>query len=199
MKGPLPTLGREAVTGTGTATAPDRDSLDAETLFEVLGNERRRACLQRLAEHDTGLSVSDLGREVARSVADEGTESDAVYDSVYVSLCQTHLPKLDAVGLIEYNRDQKLVAHGPQFEAVRRQFRASHPTDQQPGDTGRTDQQQADRGRTGAAVSAVTATAAVLAVLSPPAARTILLLGLAAVHLFTLASSVALSYEAFTR
>lgn len=184
MRRTLPAAGLDAVFSAGTTAAPDRDSLDAETLFEVLGNERRRACLQRLADRETGLSVSDLGRQVARTVTDTETESDAVYDSVYISLCQTHLPKLDAVGLVDYNREEKRVAHGPRFDAVRQQFQTAHTTDHQPAD---------DR-RTGLVVSALTAAVAALALLSPPVARTALLFGLLGVHLFTLASTATLSY-----
>lgn len=176
-------VGLDAVFDGGATAATDPEALDSETTFEVLGNERRRACLQRLADHESGLSVSDLGRQVARAVTDGETESDAIYDSVYISLCQTHLPKLDAVGLVEYDRDQKWVAPGPRFDAARQQFQAAEADSQPPA-----------AGRAGTAVSVLTVVVGTLAVLSPPAIRTVLLFGLLAVHLLVLASALTLSY-----
>ncbi|WP_240940316.1 DUF7344 domain-containing protein [Haloarcula argentinensis] len=97
----------------GTTVSPDQTGLADATLFDLLGNEHRRACLHCLAEHETALSVSALGRQVARAVADAEADSDELYDSVYISLCQTHLPKLDAVELVEYEQDRKRIRHGP--------------------------------------------------------------------------------------
>jgi DNA-binding transcriptional ArsR family regulator len=174
----LQTVGLGAVLDTEeTAVHPDQDGLDDATIFEILGNERRRACLHCLAEHETGMSVSSLGRQVARAVADAGTDSDELYDSVYISLCQTHLPKLDAVGLIEYDHDRKQVARGPGFDAIKQQFEAAHTLEEESKDTAQTT----------ITVSMLTVAAGAVALVSPPTARTILLFGLIAVHLLILA------------
>ena len=176
----LPTAGHGAIPGTeGTAVPPDGDGIDDATVFEILGNERRRACLQCLAEHETVVSVSALGRQVARAVADAETDSDDLYDSVYISLCQTHLPKLDAVGLIEYEHERKRVGRGPRFDAVRHQFEAARTDGAAPGDTV----------RPGPAASTLTLVLCAAAVVSPPAARTVLLFGVVAVHVLVLAST----------
>ncbi|WP_137684077.1 DUF7344 domain-containing protein [Haloarcula mannanilytica] len=173
-----PTVGLDAVLNAEGTTAPtDQDGLDDATIFEILGNKRRRACLHCLAEHETGMSVSSLGRQVARAVADAGTDSDELYDSVYISLCQTHLPKLDAVGLVEYDHDRKQVAPGPRFDAIRQQFEAARTIEGRSSDTV----------RAGPVASVLTIAVSAAAAVSPPAARPILLFGLVAVHLFILA------------
>jgi len=173
-----PTVGLDAaLDAEETTVPPEQDGLDDATIFEVLGNERRRACLHCLAEHETDLSVSTLGRQVARAVADAETDSDEIYDSVYVSLCQTHLPKLDAVGLVEYDRDRKRVEQGPGFDAIRQQFEAASTTEDPSNETI----------RAGPVVSVLTVAVGAVAVVSPPAARTGLLFGLVAVHLLVFA------------
>lgn len=173
-----PTVGLDAVLDAEETTVPsEQEDLDDTTIFDVLGNERRRACLLWLAEHEADLSVSTLSRQVARAVADTETDSDEIYDSVYVSLCQTHLHKLDAVGLVEYDRDRKRVKQGPGFDAIRQQFEAASTTEGQSNETI----------RAGPVMSALTVAVGVVAVVSPPAARTGLLFGLVAVHLLVFA------------
>lgn len=150
--------------------SPDQDGLDDATMFDILGNERRRACLGCLAEHETELSVNDLGRQVARVVADAET------DSVYISLSQTHLPRLDAVGLVEYEPDRKRVRQGPRFDAIRSQFEPARTNDCDPSDTV----------RTGPVASVLTVLIGTAAVVGPPTARPALLLGLVVAHLLVL-------------
>ncbi|RLM39193.1 hypothetical protein [Haloarcula sp. Atlit-120R] len=172
-----PAVGPDAVVDTGKKTTPPaQNDLDGATLFDILGNERRRACLYCLAEHGTALSVSTLGKQVARAVADAETDSDELYDSVYISLCQTHLPKLDAVGLVVYEQDRKRVCQGPRFDAIRDQFEAA-----------RTPREQAAESlRAETIVSVLTVAIGGAAVASPPTARTVLLSGLVGIHLFVL-------------
>ena len=179
-----PTVGLDAVLATGKTTEPpDQTGLDDATMFDILGNERRRVCLHCLAEHETALSVSALGQQVASIVADAETDSDELYDSVYISLCQTHLPKLDAVGLVEYEQDQKQVCQGPRFGAIRDQFEAARTTEEQSSDSFRPE----------TVVRVLTVAIGAAAVVSPPAARTVLLLGLVAVHCLVLILASAIS------
>ncbi|EMA01371.1 hypothetical protein SAMN05443574_11210 [Haloarcula vallismortis] len=174
-----PTVGLDAVLGTEKTTEPpEQHGLDDATLFDSLGNERRRACLRCLAEHGAAMSVSTLGKQVARAVADTEADSDELYDSVYVSLCQTHLPKLDAVGLVEYEQNRKRVRQGPRFSAIREQFEAARAPEKQA-----TESIQAEP-----IVSILTVAIGAVAVVSPPIARTVLLFGLVVVHLLVLIS-----------
>lgn len=102
-------------------------TLSDDTFYELLGNERRRACLERLVESETEWSVSDLANVVAADTTDPSTSPEDIYDSVYISLCQNHLPKLDDVSLIEYNRDAKTVTPGPEFPAIAERLPPRHP------------------------------------------------------------------------
>lgn len=172
-----PTVGLDDIPDTKTATAsPDQNGLADATLFDILGNERRRACLHCLAEHEAAVSVSTLGQQVAHTVADAETDSDELYDSVYISLCQTHLPKLDAVGLVEYERDRKRVSQGPRFDAIRDQFEAVRTPEEEASESIRAE----------TIVSILTVAVGAVAVVSPPTARTVLLFALVAVHVLVL-------------
>ncbi|MBV0901718.1 DUF7344 domain-containing protein [Haloarcula salina] len=151
---------------------PDNSGIDDDTAFDILGNERRRACLNYLAGRDGSLPVSDLGRAVAREVTDPDTDEDDLYDSVYISLCQSHLPRLDSVGLVEYDRDEKLVETGPSFGDIDHLLDAP---DREP-DSGRPVSPLAV-----ACVATVCSLPALI--VSPPALSAVVLFGLAAVNL----------------
>ena len=94
------------------------EPLAESEIFHVLGNDRRRAIVQLLAGRDGRLEVS----EVATAIADEETGSDSspenLYKSVYVSLQQTHLPRLEEDAIIVYDDDAKTIEPGPNFGAV---------------------------------------------------------------------------------
>jgi hypothetical protein len=53
--------------------------------------------------------VRDLSEEVAALETDERPAPRDKRRSVYVSLHQTHLPKLDELGIVEYDTDEKQV------------------------------------------------------------------------------------------
>lgn len=67
--------------------------------------------------HDPGpsegnlVSVRQLAREIVSIEGDVSVEhaSGEQYHNVYTALIQTHLPKLDDVGAVEYDSDRKLV------------------------------------------------------------------------------------------
>lgn len=80
---------------------------DAEDVIEALADRRRRNALAVLqAERDT-MSVSAL----AESVAERDPDGAGAVDHVSVSLRHAHLPKLDAAGLVEYDREDATVTY----------------------------------------------------------------------------------------
>ena len=97
---------------------PETTSLEEDTVFDLLGNERRRASLSHLLTSDEKTPVNELARSVAGEVTDGSTESEDLEHSVYISLCQSHLPKLDRADVIEYDSDVKTVRRGPAFDQV---------------------------------------------------------------------------------
>lgn len=89
---------------------PDReDELDPSEIHNVLRNDRRRHAIKRLRETSESISVDALAEHIATVETDESPPPRDVRKSVYVSLHQTHLPKLDELGIVEYDqREQEL-------------------------------------------------------------------------------------------
>lgn len=93
-----------------TASAPPHGSLARTEIHEVLRNTRRRGVIESLCEHDGPVSVRELSETVATAETGETPAPRNVRQSVYVSLQQTHLPKLDSLGVVAYDNDDKMVA-----------------------------------------------------------------------------------------
>lgn len=78
--------------------------------FDAVADARRRHLLDAIADGDT-LSVDDLTDRVAeRTPADRRT--------VHLSLVNVHLPELAELGVVAYDRDERLVEPGRHFEQV---------------------------------------------------------------------------------
>lgn len=92
--------------------------------YELLANRRRRECVRYLAERTNDGSKTVSVRELADGVADAvaGVESapESLRQSVYTSLYQHHLGKLDDAAVVEYDSDSQTVTPGPNFETMRR-------------------------------------------------------------------------------
>ncbi|MFQ3319674.1 MAG: putative transcriptional regulator [Natronomonas sp.] len=85
------------------------DALDEGDIHDVLGNDRRRLAIEVLRERDGTGAVRDLAEVVAARETGESPPPRDKRQSVYVSLHQTHLPKLDDLGIVEYDADSKAV------------------------------------------------------------------------------------------
>lgn len=88
---------------------PSAVSLDIA--FEAGANDRRRRVLQYLAEHGE-TDLAELSEVVAAAEYDGETPetiSGQRRKRVYVSLYQTHLPKLDGMGLVDYDDDRGII------------------------------------------------------------------------------------------
>lgn len=86
---------------------PGQPELD--DVCSLLANERRRNVIDCLNSHDGSLSVSKLADEVAAREADESPPPSDKRHSVYTSLAQVHLPKLDEFGAVEHDADAQEV------------------------------------------------------------------------------------------
>jgi DNA-binding transcriptional ArsR family regulator len=80
--------------------------LPEDELFHVLQNERRRAVLRYLDGREEVVRMRDVAEQIA---AWEYDTTVALLDSderqrVYISLYQSHLPKLDDAGIVEYDQ-----------------------------------------------------------------------------------------------
>ena len=91
--------------------------IDESEVFHILGNDRRREIICTLARNQENLSVSELAREIA-DVEENVDSSKNLYKSVYVSLQQTHLPKLAKKEIVRYDTDTQTVRPGPAFPQI---------------------------------------------------------------------------------
>lgn len=81
-------------------------------IHEILRNDRRRATIEALRQQFGAISLRALSERIAERETGESPPPRNVRESVYNSLHQTHLPKLDDQGVIEYDRDRKTVKLG---------------------------------------------------------------------------------------
>ena len=97
-------------------TTDDSDSptsISKDDAFHILQNPRRRAVLRYLVEHED--TQQFVMRDVAEEVAaweHDTTVQQLVSDErqrVYIALYQSHLPKLDKHGIIDYNQSRGVV------------------------------------------------------------------------------------------
>jgi hypothetical protein len=85
------------------------DTLPEETIYEVLANNRRRETIKHLTVESTGeaTTLHELSLEIAARETGESPPPRAARESVYNSLHQTHLPKLEELGVVEYDREAR--------------------------------------------------------------------------------------------
>jgi len=90
----------------------DQDSLTQGEVYDLLSNARRRFVISYLRDRDEPVELNDLSRDVAAWENDTDVENltDQQIKRVYVSLYQTHVPKLSESGIVEYDQDSGEVA-----------------------------------------------------------------------------------------
>jgi hypothetical protein len=86
--------------------AAETDALPPSDVHDVLRNDRRRRVIERLRETESS-AVRDLAEHIAAIESGESPPPRNVRQSVYVSLHQTHLPKLDELRIVVYDDDAK--------------------------------------------------------------------------------------------
>lgn len=84
--------------------------LAQDAIFDVLSSPRRRYVLYYLRRHG-GTDIHDLASEVAAWEYDTDVEdlSSQQRKRVYVSLYQTHVPKMNSLGIVDYDQDSGMV------------------------------------------------------------------------------------------
>lgn len=89
-------------------------------LFDVLGNRRRRYILWALYSCPTPMESRRLAEQIAAWETDSEPDQVATskYQSVYNSLYQSHLPQLERIGLVEYDRSNNIVTPTSKIEEV---------------------------------------------------------------------------------
>jgi len=96
-----------AALGDSLAASDRGTPVDAETVFDILSNQRRRMVLKLVKSTDAEMSidVGTLSREIA--AREKGTSLEAIdyadRKSVYTSLQQSHLPTMADAGVIAFD------------------------------------------------------------------------------------------------
>jgi len=99
----------------GDATA---DDITYDDCFDLLSNHRRRYTLHYLQRNGDGATLGDLADQVAAWENDIETDavSHAERKRVYTSLQQVHLPRMDEMGVVEFDDREGRVTVGPAAE-----------------------------------------------------------------------------------
>ena len=83
--------------------------LNEYEIHDVLRNERRARTLKYLKRERGTVTLRELAEALATAETGETPPPRNVRESVYNSLHQTHLPKLDDLGIVAYERNRKTV------------------------------------------------------------------------------------------
>lgn len=87
------------------------EDLSVDDVFFALQSERRRLVLLYLSESPESVRMRDVVEQVAAWQHD--TTLEALHTDerqrVYISLYQSHLPKLDEIGVINYNQSRGII------------------------------------------------------------------------------------------
>lgn len=87
------------------------DPLHKDTVYHLLQNERRRLALRYLREIEPETDLGEMAVQVAaweNATTTEEVTSD-MRQRVYIALYQSHLPKLAEEGVLEYDKNRKVI------------------------------------------------------------------------------------------
>jgi len=90
----------------------ETERLPTEVIFLTLSNRRRRYVLHYLAQVGESVQIRDLSEQIAawENHIDRPAVTPKQRKRVYTALHQTHLPTMDRLGTVAYDRDRGTVA-----------------------------------------------------------------------------------------
>lgn len=105
--------------GSSNGESPE---LQLDTLLEVAQNRRRRRILQYLDAGDGAVEVGELAEHLAALEYDcpDAGPTSTQRKRMYVGIYQGHLPKMDEMGVVEFDKDRGEVEPGPHAQQVTR-------------------------------------------------------------------------------
>lgn len=89
-------------------------------IHELLRNERRQQVIEQLQQTIGSISLRELSEAIAANETGTSPPPTNIRQSVYNSLHQTHLPKLDERGIITYDADRKTICLNDEARALER-------------------------------------------------------------------------------
>lgn len=98
----------------------EEERLSQDLIFDVLSSARRRYVLYYLREHGGKAEVTELATQIAAWEYDRDVDdlTSQQQKRVYVSLYQTHIPKLADIGIVDYDQDAGVVEMTDRAEDV---------------------------------------------------------------------------------
>ncbi|ELZ43238.1 hypothetical protein C471_01122 [Halorubrum saccharovorum DSM 1137] len=78
-------------------------------IHDLLRNERRRQVIKHLQDTVGATTLREVAEAIAEHETGESPPPKGIRNSVYNSLHQTHLPKLDRRGIVEYDSGRKTI------------------------------------------------------------------------------------------
>lgn len=102
----------------GVSETPE--TLEKDDIFHVLQNERRRQVLRHLEGVDHTVQMRDVAEKIA-AWENDTTVANLHSDQrqrVYIALYQSHLPKLDELGVIEYNQARGTIETTSRIDSI---------------------------------------------------------------------------------
>jgi hypothetical protein len=93
------------------------EPLDRAAIHDVLSNDRRWRVLELLSDED-GQDLRSLANDIAAAESGESPAPRQVRQSVYVTLHQNHLPKLDSLDIVQYDDTSKVVELGDRADEI---------------------------------------------------------------------------------
>ncbi|MXR50745.1 hypothetical protein GRX03_03880 [Halovenus sp. WSH3] len=111
---------RMSITQDPATRSGEDETMTHDECFELLSNHRRRFTLHRLQQAEDGIELGELAEQVA-AWENEIPREEISYDQrkrVYTSLQQVHLPRMDEMGVVDFDDREGTVAIGPAAEEV---------------------------------------------------------------------------------
>lgn len=95
----------------GESPVPSVQSLDADRVFDLLSNQRRRFVIHCLQKYENPMALADMADKIAVWENDTGISNVSAEEvkRVYISLYHTHVPKLADADIVEYSQDRDSV------------------------------------------------------------------------------------------
>ena len=92
----------------GQTSRSNGSNLDKDDIFDLLKNSRRRSTIQYLREHGGSAELKDIAEHIAAEENDTTVRqlSSDQRKRVYIGLYQCHLPKMDKLGVVEYDKNR---------------------------------------------------------------------------------------------
>lgn len=104
--------------GGKSAADATNEGISLSQIFDVLQNERRRIVIRYLADCDDPVEFTDLVDHVAATAADVERIDSTIRKAAYTSLYQSHLPKLEDLGVVTYDQNAGTVGAGEHLSEV---------------------------------------------------------------------------------